>query len=198
MSQLATLVSENVKVLRHAALVVGGLDEGRFGDPPAAVAGSSVGPHVRHCLDFYDSFLVGLPAGRVDYNLRLRDLATERSPDVARTRLACVADALERIGASCFGSALRVRADGAGDVDDPTSWSRSSVARELQFLLSHTIHHFALVAILLRAHGVEPGEEFGVAPSTLEHRRRAGATVQKAVPARAETRAVDEERALGQ
>jgi uncharacterized damage-inducible protein DinB len=46
------------------------------------------------------------------------------------------------------------------------------VGRELQFLASHTLHHYALIAALLRLQGVEPGEEFGVAPGTLEHRRR--------------------------
>jgi hypothetical protein len=48
----------------------------------------------------------------------------------------------------------------------------STVARELQFLLSHTVHHYALIALILRLQGFEPGEEFGVAPSTLAHWRR--------------------------
>jgi hypothetical protein len=51
-------------------------------------------------------------------------------------------------------------------VDQP-----SSVGRELLFLSSHTVHHWALVAALLRHQGIEPGVEFGVAPSTLDHRR---------------------------
>ena len=33
----------------------------------------------------------------------------------------------------------------------------------------HTIHHFSLMAILLRFEGIEPGEEFGVAPATLRY-----------------------------
>jgi hypothetical protein len=42
----------------------------------------------------------------------------------------------------------------------------------LQFLLSHTIHHYALIASLLERRGVRVRDElsgFGVAASTLEH-----------------------------
>jgi hypothetical protein len=35
------------------------------------------------------------------------------------------------------------------------------------------VHHYAIVAIMLRAEGCEPGAEFGVSPSTLAHWRRA-------------------------
>ena len=48
----------------------------------------------------------------------------------------------------------------------------SSPARELQVLSSHTIHHFALIAMTLTALGVPIDPDFGVAPSTLRYRER--------------------------
>ena len=54
-------------------------------------------------------------------------------------------------------------------MEGETAWSYSSIFRELQFLLSHTIHHFALVAMLLRLQGCVPAVDFGVALSTLNH-----------------------------
>jgi hypothetical protein len=45
----------------------------------------------------------------------------------------------------------------------------SSISRELQVLSSHTVHHFALIAITLRVHGVEIDSDFGMAPSTLRY-----------------------------
>jgi hypothetical protein len=56
---------------------------------------------------------------------------------------------------------------------DSVVWSYSSIGRELQFLLSHTIHHYALIALALRLQGYEPSAEFGVAPSTLQYWRKA-------------------------
>ena len=49
------------------------------------------------------------------------------------------------------------------------SFMESSVSRELQVLSSHTVHHFALIAVTLRAHGVHMDPDFGMAPSTLRH-----------------------------
>jgi hypothetical protein len=61
---------------------------------------------------------------------------------------------------------------------DAACWGRSSAERELQFLLSHTVHHYALIALMLRTQGYEPGAEFGVAPSTLAYWKEAAACVQ--------------------
>jgi hypothetical protein len=46
----------------------------------------------------------------------------------------------------------------------------SSVGRELQALSSHTIHHFALIAVTLRLHGIQVDPIFGTSPSTLRYR----------------------------
>jgi hypothetical protein len=43
----------------------------------------------------------------------------------------------------------------------------------LQFLCSHTVHHFALIKLLLDGTGVDLAPEFGVAPSTLAYHRTA-------------------------
>ncbi len=57
------------------------------------------------------------------------------------------------------------------DVDADPDWSRSTLKRELQFLVSHTVHHFALIRALLGGSGIDPGESFGLAPSTAAARR---------------------------
>ena len=42
----------------------------------------------------------------------------------------------------------------------------------MQFLLSHTVHHYALIGAILRLSGVEPPAGFGLAPSTLRHQQQ--------------------------
>ena len=78
---------------------------------------------------------------------------------------------MARMGGVRHDRALMVRMEDAGPT--PDCWMSSSLARELQMLSSHTIHHFALIAMTLRAHGVELDADFGVAPSTLRARGRA-------------------------
>ena len=60
---------------------------------------------------------------------------------------------------------------GSGDIPED-EWSGSTVRRELQFLLSHSIHHYALIATICHANGFPVPEGFGVAPSTLRYRRQ--------------------------
>ena len=59
----------------------------------------------------------------------------------------------------------------AGAEMQEVAWASSTIERELQFLASHTVHHFTVIALLLRLDGVEVDADFGVAPSTLHHRR---------------------------
>jgi hypothetical protein len=82
-----------------------------------------------------------------------------------------VVERLRGLSAEDMVRPLRVRGDGPPEED---GWSQSTVGRELQYLLSHTIHHYAIIGSILRAQGREPGPDFGVAPSTLRHWGKAG------------------------
>ena len=48
----------------------------------------------------------------------------------------------------------------------------STFERECHFVLSHTVHHMALIALLAQCRGYCVHEEFGVAGSTLRYRAR--------------------------
>ena len=138
---------------------------------------ASAGAHLRHVLDCYRCFLRGLEPGRVDYDARERDPRLETERAVASAVIGEISSGLRKLELEDRERALRVRVDAAawGSSD---SWTASSVGRELQFLLSHTVHHYAIIAMTLRSLGYDPGQRFGVAPSTLEHqdaRERQGA-----------------------
>ena len=102
----------------------------------------SVGNQLRHCLDCFACFFNGLETGRVDYDRRERDARTEVDLRHASQQLRATAQVLRREIASqvdcalvvCMDEPERARSEG---------WHRSSAARELRFLASHTLHHFA-------------------------------------------------------
>lgn len=169
-----TPAHENCHFLRQGLALVDALDDELF----ASVHGparSNVGAHLRHCIDYYRCFLRGLDGGRVDYDARERQAGIETDRDTARAALADLVARLEAIDAGAVHQSLQIKVDTAAWHDPALHWSRSTVLRELQFLLSHTVHHYALIAQMLRARGFEPGEGFGVAPSTLEHRHAVAA-----------------------
>ena len=145
------------------------LNDGQYAGVPGE---SSVGAHYRHVLDHYQMFLRGLPHGRIDYDARERDPELERSREAALavTRRCLLAlDALTREP----DRPLLVQMETEPGIMTP-DWRGSSAGRELQFLCSHTVHHFALIRLLLPEITTGLGAEFGVAVSTLSYGRESG------------------------
>ncbi|MBC7931518.1 MAG: hypothetical protein H7Z38_13220 [Rubrivivax sp.] len=167
-----SIVAGCVGALRQAQELLERLGDQLYADAEALPIQSGVGGHLRHCLDFYQSFLSGVRERRVDYNRRGRDLLVERDRSFALFRIQITIEELLALAPYGDGTPLLVSLE---DAPAESGWCESSVGRELQFLLSHTVHHYALIALLLRLRGFEPGREFGVAPSTLEHWKKEAA-----------------------
>lgn len=127
----------------------------------------SVGPHYRHALDHYLAFFKGLPAGRVDYDAREREALLEQSRAAATAVTRQCLAALQELGGQADRT-LQVQME--TEIGGGPDWRTSSVGRELQFLCSHTLHHYALIR-LLSDPALQLQPEFGVAPSTLTHHK---------------------------
>lgn len=167
MSLIESLLLANVELLDSACALLSSMEDTIYREPAPDDSGHRIGAQFRHVIEFYDCLLEGLNVGRVDYDARKRATLLESSRSAAIDRFREVADALQH--RSLWAERrLQVRME-----DDPDhcrdEWIDSSVARELQATRSHTIHHFALIAITLRAWSVNVDASFGVAPSTLRH-----------------------------
>jgi hypothetical protein len=162
----------NTRWLRQALDLLGRLDPRRFSTSPKGLAPHRVSSHLRHIIEFYECFLDGLEAVHIDYDARRRDLTLESSISIAAGRICGIIARLESDRALLHDGVLFVRMEDAAAFDLIDPFLMSSVARELMTLSSHTIHHFALIAMTLRGHGVSLDTDFGVAPSTLRHREQ--------------------------
>jgi uncharacterized damage-inducible protein DinB len=171
MSHLQTLIRSNIDLVRQGLGVLEKLDDESYRRAAPQLGSGGIGVHFRHCIDFYTCLLRDLGAGRVDYDQRLREPRLETDRQLALERLRELAAGLGALDAHAPERPLEVRVDAASP---DSAWSRSSLARELQALLSHTVHHFSAVAMLLHQQGRRPPEGFGVAPSTLRHWREHG------------------------
>lgn len=172
MNAQSALVEMNRRWLRQALDLLGLLDQRQFSTSPKGMAPHRVGSHLRHIVEFYECFLDGLDPTHIDYDARRRDLTLESSVAVAADRICRIIVRLESEAALQHDGVLFVRMEDAAGFDLVDPFLMSSVARELMTLSSHTIHHFALIAMTLRAHGVAVNPDFGVAPSTLRHREQ--------------------------
>jgi hypothetical protein len=163
----SALIATNVCWLRQALQLLERLDESVYSGTAPGFAPDRVGAHLRHILEFYQCFLDGLDSSHIDYDSRRRDESIERSRHMASIAIRSIIHSLdtraeqERI--------VWVRMEDAEASGGRDSFMESSLSRELQVLSSHTVHHFALIAMTLRAHGVQMNPDFGMALSTLRH-----------------------------
>ena len=153
------LLWQGVELLsRHSAASYVAVDAASFG--------SAIGSHFRHVLDHYQSFLAGLGNGLIDYDARKRNTPMETN---LANALATIEATAARLSEQDIDVDTPVEVRVSASTEGEEVRTRSSLGRELQFLVSHTVHHYALIAIASRMQGIYPKESFGVAPSTLKY-----------------------------
>jgi uncharacterized damage-inducible protein DinB len=169
--QLPAAILPIVAVLRQLADVIRALTDEQYRRKPVGVVSSNVGGHVRHCLDHVEAVLAGVEEGEVNYDRRQRGTEVETNREAAlevirrqERQLLAFAPHLER-------RPLRLSAMVSSCL--PPTGVETTVGRELAFVLSHTVHHNALIAVMARTLGVPVPDRFGYAPSTIAHLEKA-------------------------
>jgi uncharacterized damage-inducible protein DinB len=167
------LALANIRFLEQGIALLASIDDRTYTRTDPALFRSGMGGHMRHCLEHYAQLLEGLDSGLVDYDARSRDRRVEHEREAAIARSREIIAGLAQLQSADAAQRLRIRSDCGDGHHREATCKDSSLGRELQFMLSHTTHHFALIAIILRLQGIEPGEDFGVASATLLHNRLA-------------------------
>jgi uncharacterized damage-inducible protein DinB len=124
----------------------------------------SIGAHVRHCLDHVSALEHGMVTGEVCYDSRERDTSVELDPRLGHSRLRRASARFAAYGNALLEQPLTLRAQIG--TDGTTIRVPSTVGRELAFVISHTIHHSALVAVLLEHADRHVPSRLGLAPTT--------------------------------
>lgn len=161
-------------VLLQGEELLESLSQNEFIAANAIGNGASIGAHYRHCMDHFRQLFAGLGSGTVDYDARTREflLETDRLAAIATTKtLRATARDLRKLSEE---DPLEVRC-GVTYGEEEAGSASSTLGREMMFCISHAIHHYALIAILLRSAQRDVPEGFGVAPSTIRHRQRMAA-----------------------
>jgi hypothetical protein len=158
------------EVLLQGECLLNVLDDAAYSQLVPEAFNGSVGGHYRHCLDHFGTLFASLGTGIVNYDARPRDarLETIRAAALDRTR------ELRGLAAGLCDLDLDRRIDAKSKVSYATDSSpsvSSTVGREVMFCTIHAIHHYALISMMCGLLRVELPAGFGMAPSTLQHRR---------------------------
>lgn len=157
--------------LDQCAACLAGLPDEAYTRTSRAIAGSTIGQHVRHALDHFAAALAGADGETIDYDHRVRDTPVERSRAAGARAAAELAARLAMLTAADEDKPVRVRVM-LSDAGDEAELG-STLGRELAFAAHHAIHHHAMMGAIAGELGVALPAGFGKAPSTLHHERGA-------------------------
>lgn len=165
------ILEDTVVCIRQGIQLLTQLDKDRYTEAHPNCYNSTIGGHVRHNLDHFLCFEQGISSGEINYDARARDEFLENDPAYAASKMQELASFVRSLQEQNLDQPLKVKMDSGARHQEIERWSNSSLRRELQFLISHTIHHYALIATLYTRDGLQLPEDFGVAPSTLRYRK---------------------------
>lgn len=157
------LIQANIAALDEGAQLLTILDTTHYSAEFKPAFHSTIGAHFRHVLEHYRCLFSQLETGTVCYDDRARDQLLECDAEYAAVTIAQMKEQLTSLEPESIAHEIWVQDQQS---DAPVA---SSLDRELLFLQSHTVHHYAIIGAMTRAFGKQPEADFGVAIATRTH-----------------------------
>lgn len=149
------------------------IEENEYSKEIKQVKGSSIGKHVRHCIEVLENLANGIEISSVSYDQRKRNTLYENSPLAARDKIFELLGKIETIDENKMIELIYLMDPNSG-LEGKTI---SNLKREFLYVQDHTIHHMAIIKLYAECFlkNVSLPEEFGVALSTLQFQKKIGA-----------------------
>lgn len=162
---MKTYCQENLNEIKRVLVQ---LNKEQYSYPSETLFGATIGQHIRHILEFYQSALNGLDSKIVNYDNRKRNLLIETDKEYA-------IQIIESINSSLSVAILdeSIVLEGNFCAEEGKKMKiKSSFFRELAYCLEHSIHHQALIKVgLLEVNCLSfIDDTFGLAPATIRFR----------------------------
>lgn len=167
--QISKLIEANIHSLEVAEKILLNITDCQY----RAVIGPfsvSLGKHFRHITDHYQQFLEGLPQALIEYDRRERLQVEENERSAMIMRLRSISNQLSQLTQKpqCDQSlSVCLALEEFGD----SPIVPSTLSRELLFLQSHSVHHYAIISAILKLQDIDVAPDFGIAPSTLKYEK---------------------------
>jgi hypothetical protein len=166
------LISSIQQTLDELNSVLRLMSDQQFSTPLKIFSDSSVGMHARHIVEFYQCLLLQYAENQViNYDKRQRDFQLQSNLDYFTLTINSIIESLENLNKEILNTPLSITSDDDGENATPII---SSLGRELQYNLEHTIHHAAFIKIGVLSHlpDAHLPKTFGVAPSTIRYQKQ--------------------------
>ncbi len=132
--------------------------------PCKTLSNASIGQHTRHIIELYQCLLNGYQNANVSYDERDRNINIEEKRHFAIEKLEDIQQKLEKPDKILNMTYI---------LNGQKNILASNYYREVMYNLEHTIHHQALIKVGLdEVACLCIPENFGVAPSTIEYKKK--------------------------
>ena len=132
----------------------------------STLSNATIGKHVRHVIELFQSLEQGYSTGIVNYDKRKRDTRIETDKEFALSLLSEIRNGLNKVNKD-----LILESSYDEDSNEVVS-IKTNYNREIAYNLEHTIHHMALIRVGINAvSDIQLPENYGVASSTVRHRQ---------------------------
>lgn len=147
------------------------LTETEFTSKLDILSKSSIGMHIRHIIEFYQCLIFAVEGNVVDYDGRKRDCLLENDKS---TCVEAIKSIIRSLNVFNTDRALTLYCDYSHeDTNENVLKIQTSMLRELQYNLEHTVHHMAIIRIGVNSLSTtaELDTAFGVASSTIRNKK---------------------------
>ena len=163
---MKTYCQENLNEIKKVLLQ---LTNEQYCYPSSTLFGATIGQHVRHILEFYQSVFNGSATKTINYDNRKRNLLIETDCQYA---IQIIDEINSGLALDIVDENYVLEGNFCADEGKQTQ-IQTSLFRELAYCLEHSIHHQALIKVgLLEMNCLNYVDEtFGLAPATIRHRK---------------------------
>ena len=163
------MITSQIETLEQAKYFINQLSDSEYTAVLSPHFTGSAGAHIRHIVDHFLA-LKNNEHGVVNYNARHRFCAIESSKEVAIKAINEIQHWLENLSSTLLYQRVTVLSEVS--VTQTLNYeTQSTYARELMFVSSHAVHHYAMLKLIASMQGVNIASNFGLAPATLSFAR---------------------------
>ena len=158
-----SLIESNVKTLDEGLELLSTIKQEHFTHSCKPTFHSTIGAHFRHVLEHYKCVVSQIEQSEFSYDRRERDQLLECDINYAVNVLQELRTTISNFDDDVFAKTYTI-------IDQQASSAiPTTLQRELLFLQSHTVHHYAMIGGMVRILGMSTESDFGVAIATRVH-----------------------------
>ncbi len=162
-----TLTNTSVEILNQLKKLVQNITDKDYSKPIELLSGNTIAKHIRHVIELYEEMLKGIDNGTINYDARKRNLLIEHNREYT---LQCIDELILKLKLIYNDKLILLEASFDNSKNEFVKLN-SSINRELAYNIEHTIHHMAIMQIIVKhqINYINLEDNFGVAISTQKY-----------------------------